>query len=50
VIEKPPESHNDVSISDAVTQSGNEHPPSVNDNDDVHVDAQPDNDKNLIMM
>jgi hypothetical protein len=42
-IEKPPENHNDVSISDAETQSGNEHPPSDNDND-VHVDAQLDND------
>jgi hypothetical protein len=46
VIEKPSENHNDVSISDAETQSGNKHPPSDNDNDDdVHVDAQPDNDK-----
>ena len=41
-IEKPPENHNDASISDAETQSGNEHLPS--DNDNVHVDAQPDND------
>jgi hypothetical protein len=44
-IEKPPENQNDVTVSDAETQSGNEHPPSENDNDDVHVDAQPDNDK-----
>ena len=45
-IEKPPESHNNASISDAETQSGNEHTPSDNDNDndDVHVDAQPNND------
>ena len=27
VVEKPSENHNDVSISDAETQSGNEHPP-----------------------
>ena len=42
-IEKPPETNNDVSISDAETQSGNEHPPSDNkkDNADVHEDAQP---------
>ena len=39
-----PENPNDISISDAETQSGNEHEPS--DNDDVHVDAQPDNDRN----
>ena len=47
MIEKPSKNHYDVSISDAETQSGNEHPPSDNDtyNDDVHVDAQPDNDK-----
>jgi hypothetical protein len=46
-IEKPPEDNNDVSISDAETQSGNEHSSSdnENDNDDVHEDAQPDNDK-----
>ena len=35
---------NDISISDAETQSGNEHEPSDNVNDDVHVDAQPSND------
>jgi hypothetical protein len=44
VIEKPSENHNDISVSDAETQSGNEHTLSDNDNDDVHVDAQPDND------
>ena len=46
-IEKPPEGNNNVSISDGVTQSSNEHSPSdnENDNDDVHEDAQPDNDK-----
>ena len=34
-----PENPNDISISDAETQSGNEHEPSDNVNDDVHVDA-----------
>ena len=50
-IEKPPEDNNDVSISDAKTQSGNEHSPYDNekDNDEVHEDTQtnnkePDND------
>ena len=45
--EKPPEDYNDASISDAETQSGNEHSPSDNekDNDDVHEDTQPNNDK-----
>ena len=47
VIEKPSENHNDVSVSDDETQSGNELPPSDNDNDDVHEDAQPNNDKEL---
>ena len=44
---KPSEDNNDVSISDAETQSGNEHSPSDNnnDNDDAHMDAQPDDDK-----
>ena len=46
-IEKPPEDNNEVSISDAETQSGNEHSPSdyENDNDDVHEDTQPHNEK-----
>jgi hypothetical protein len=45
VIHKPTENPNDVvSISDAKTQVGSEHLPSDNDND-VHVDAQQDNDK-----
>jgi hypothetical protein len=46
-IEKLPEDNNDVSISDAETQSGNEHSPSDNekDNEDVHEDTQPNNDK-----
>ena len=34
------ENPNDISISDAETQSGNEHEPSDNVNDDVHVDSQ----------
>ena len=38
---------NDISISDAETQSGNEHEPSDNVNDDVHVDAQPSNDNDV---
>ena len=46
-VEKPPDATNDVSISDAETQCGNEHSPIDNekDNDDVHEDTQPDNDK-----
>src|SRR3989337_865292 len=44
-VEKPLEDSNDVSISDAETQSGNEQPPDDNNNDDTHVDTQPDNDK-----
>ena len=35
---------NDISISDVETQSSDEHEPSDNANDDVHVDAQPSND------
>ena len=42
-----PENPNDISISDAETQSGNEHEPSDNVNDDVHVDAQPSNDNEV---
>ena len=34
---------NDFSISDAKRQSGDEHEPSGNVNDNVHVDAQPSN-------
>ena len=46
-IEKPPHNDNETSISDAETQSGNEHPPSDNekDNDEVHEDTQPNNEK-----
>ena len=43
-VEKPSEDNNDVSISDAETQSGNELSPDDNNNDDAHVDIQPDND------
>ena len=44
-VEKPADATNDVSISDAQTQSGNEHSPSDNekDNADVHEDSQPNN-------
>jgi hypothetical protein len=42
-----PENPNDISISDAETQSGDEHEPSDNVNDDVHVDAQPSNDNDV---
>ena len=44
-VEKPPDNDNEVSISDAETQSGNEHAPSDNekDNDEVHEDTQTNN-------
>ncbi|XP_073352587.1 uncharacterized protein [Aegilops tauschii subsp. strangulata] len=42
-----PENPNVISISDAETQSGEEHEPSDNINDDVHVDAQPSNDNDV---
>ena len=44
-----PENPNDISISDAETQSGGQHEPSdnVNDNDNVHVDAQPSNNNDV---
>ena len=42
-----PENPNAISISDAETQFGNEHEPSDNVNDDVHVDAQPSNDNDV---
>ena len=44
-IAEPPENPNEISISDAETQSGNEHEP--RDNDDVHVDAQPSNNNDV---
>ena len=50
-VEKPPDNDNEVSISDAETQSGNVHSRSDNEkeNDEVHEDTQtnnkePDND------
>ena len=42
-----PENPNDISISDAETQSGNEHDPSDHINEDVHDDAQPSNDNDV---
>ena len=42
-----PENPNDISISDAKTQSGNEHEPNENVNDNVHDDAQPNNDNDV---
>ena len=46
-IEKPPDNENEISISDAETQSGDEHSPTDNekDNAEVHKDTQPTNDK-----
>ena len=46
-IENPLDNPNDISISDAETQSGNEHEPSDNVNDDVHVDDQPSNSNDI---
>ena len=46
-IAEPPENPNDISISDAETQSGDEHEPNDNVNDDVDVDAQPSNDNDV---
>ena len=45
--DKPPNNEKETSISDAETQSSNEHSPSDNEkyNDDVHDDTQPNNDK-----
>ena len=40
-IAEPPNNPNDISMSDAETKSGDEHEPSDNVNDNVHVDAQP---------
>ena len=44
-IAEPSENPNDISISDAETQSGNEHEPSENNNNDD--DAQPSNDNDV---
>ena len=46
-VAETPENPNDISISDAETQSGNEHEPSDNVNDNVHDDAQPSNDNDI---
>ena len=46
-IAEPPDNPNDISMSNAKTQSGNEHEPSDNVNDDVHVDAQPSNNNDV---
>ena len=46
-IAEPPDNPNDISISDAKTQSGDEHEPSDNTNDNVHVNAQPSNDNDI---
>ena len=46
-IVETPENPNDISISDAETQSGNEPETSDNVNDNVHVDAQPSNDNDV---
>ena len=42
-----PENPNDISIFDAEKQSGEEHEPSNNVNDNVHVDAQPSNNNDV---
>ncbi|KAI4974693.1 hypothetical protein ZWY2020_048300 [Hordeum vulgare] len=42
-----PENPNDISVSDAETQSGDEHEPSHNIDSGVHDDAQPSNDKDV---
>ena len=46
-VEKARNNDNEVSLSDAETQSGNEHSPSDNEkyNNEVHEDIQPNNDK-----
>ena len=46
-IVETPENPNDISISDAETQSVNEHETSDNVNDNVHVVAQPSNDNDI---
>ncbi|KAI5007961.1 hypothetical protein ZWY2020_009009 [Hordeum vulgare] len=42
-----PEEPNDISVSNAETQSGDEHEPVDNMDSDVHNDAQPSNDKDV---
>ena len=46
-ITETPENPNDISISDAETQSGNEPETSDNANNNVHDDAQPSNDNDI---
>ena len=46
-IAEPPENPNDISISDAETQSGNEPETSSNVTDNVHDNAQPSNDNDV---
>ena len=46
-IAEPPDNRNDISMSDAETQLGDEHEPSDNFNDNVHVDAQPSKDNDV---
>ena len=46
-IVETPENPNNTSISDAETQSGDEHEPDDNANNDVHVDAQPSNSNDI---
>ena len=46
-IAETPKNPNDISISDAKTQSGNEPETSDNVNDNVHDDAQPSNDNDI---
>ena len=42
-----PKNPNDISIFDVETQSGNDHEPSDNVNDDFHVDAHPSNNNDV---
>src|SRR3954465_6127043 len=46
-IAETPDNPNDISMADVEIQSGNEHEPSENINDNVHDDAQPSNDNDV---
>ncbi len=46
-IAEPPANPNCISMFDDETQSGNEHEPNENVNDDVHINAQPSNDNDV---
>ena len=46
-VEKPPDNDDETSISDAETQCGDEHDPSDNVNNYIHVDAQPSNNNDV---